>query len=205
LFVAALLAGCGHETVTELRTITSHDVQAGSILRVDSRSEKGGVFFDQRPAAIDFDQIELVCPSGQAMPMSSWLDRQAEDIGVDLFGSRQGFSIISSTLVVTPPQGGEGPSCARECHRCPDGLLLCGYHCRGWSSSTVLVRTEDQLPTWIPPQRNPGSGGDPRNGGDPPSSDPSSGDQSGQSSGAPPQGGGGVPQGGGSSDPSGGF
>lgn len=189
--IAWLVAvGCGGPQPED--SVNSAQIAAlapGEFLTVDLRSERLSVLFEEDLNARDFMRIMLICPDGNRMIMTDWIQTQAREVGADLRDAVGGF-FVGRREVAAPEQEpraeveteAEDPECNYEweCFRCPDGATICRWtsdnpECVGAAGEgREVLHTPPHPDDHIPPlddpaDRIPGSPVDP---GDPPPDDP---------------------------------
>ena len=92
LFVASYISGCGDanppvDSEVVFHHITQADIDqlpAGEVLFLDITQDDHVYIFDYSEMPLDFSRIEVLCPNGQTMLMTQWLDLRLEESGVDL-------------------------------------------------------------------------------------------------------------------------
>lgn len=128
-------------TVVTITAKTISQLQPGEKLLVDSRDTTKVFKFDTSEGAIDFSQIDLICPNGQKMEMDLWLLKQQEEQGVDIQlmikgGFAIGGAMETSKAYATQMEkreagGGSGYQpqmadtiCFCDVYSCSDGLII---------------------------------------------------------------------------------
>ena len=189
---------------TQVTRVTSEDVDRllpEERLLIDLRPQDTLVHVDQRDGAVDFSRLDVVCPNGEYMPMSTWIANLTTEEEEPILDTPEFL------LAQNPPNWTQWPETCQTCTRCPDGILVCYNTCvRG----ERLDRRRDERPleddryrgvgATPPVPEGPYGGGGPEPDPDPtnprdPGADPTGNPSGGGSNGADPTG---NPSGGGS-------